>query len=93
MTLINRVLYPLPAGLGRFPIKHVDDFADSIPPKWIEHGSVMLPMYQSEALWLNYNPKYLMERGTGYPFAIKVATGKINAVTGQNWNDGLKRKH
>jgi len=83
--------YPLPPGLGRFPIKHVDDFADSIPPKWIEHGGVMLPMFQSEALWLNYNSEYLLDRGNGYPFAIKVATGKINAVTGHNWSDGLKQ--
>jgi hypothetical protein len=45
--------YPLPPGLGlgRFPIKHVDDFAESIPSKWIKHGGVMLPMFQSEALW------------------------------------------
>jgi hypothetical protein len=84
--------YPLPPGLGRFPIKHVDDFADSIPSKWIEHGGVMLPMYQSEALWLNFNSKYLWDRHAGYPFAIKVATGKINAVTGDDWNEGLKRK-
>jgi hypothetical protein len=83
--------YPLPPGLGRFPIKHVDDFADSIPPKWIEHGGVMLPMYQSEALWLNFNSKYLWDRHTGYPFAIKIATGKINAVTGDDYKDGLKR--
>ena len=84
--------YPLPPGLGRFPIKHVDDFAESVPAKWIEHGGVMLPMFQSEALWLNFISRYLGDRHTGYPFAIKVATGKINAVTGADWKDRLKRK-
>ena len=84
--------YPLPPGLGRFPLKHVDDFAQTAPSKWIEHGGVMLPMYQSEALWLNFHSDYLDEHETPYPFAIKVSTGKINAVTGDDWTDGLKRR-
>jgi hypothetical protein len=40
--------YPLPPGLGRFPLRHVDDYSKTVPAKWIEHGGVMLPMYQSE---------------------------------------------
>ena len=83
--------YPLPPGLGAFPLRHVDDFGDTIPPAWLEHGGVMLPMYQSEAMWLSFNPGYDDERQTSYPFAIKVATGKIDAVTGQSWSNGLHR--
>jgi len=75
--------YPLPAGLGRFPLRHVDDHARTVPVPWIEHGGVMLPMYQAEALWLCFQGYY--------PFAIKVAAGKINAVTGEEWRDGLHR--
>ncbi len=75
--------YPLPAGLGRFPLRHVDDFARTVPGRWIEHGGVMLPMYQAEALWIAFNGLY--------PFAVKVAAGKINAVTGEEWRDGLHR--
>jgi hypothetical protein len=74
--------YPLPAGLGRFPVFHVDDFADRVPPAWVEHGGVFVPMYQSEALWINFSDN-------DYPFAIKVAAGKINAVSGELWEDGL----
>jgi len=84
--------YPLPPGLGQFPMKHVDDYAEKVPNLWIQHGGVMLPMYQSEALWLNFNSEHLWDHDTSYPFAIKVATGKINAVTGKNWRDGLKRR-
>ncbi|MBT8357873.1 MAG: hypothetical protein KJO61_08915 [Deltaproteobacteria bacterium] len=84
--------YPLPPGLGRFPMKHVDDYGQTVPPLWIEHGGVMLPMYQSEALWLSFNSDYISARDTAYPFAIKVATGKINAVTGDDWTDWLQRK-
>lgn len=84
--------YPLPPGLGRFPMKHVDDYSENVPPFWIQHGGVMLPMYQSEALWLSFDSTYLQAHGTPYPFAIKVATGKINAVTGDNWTNGIARE-
>jgi hypothetical protein len=75
--------YPLPPGLGSFPLRHVDDFAPRLPDLWRTHGGVMLPMYQSEALWVNLNGHY--------PFAVKVATGKINAITGEAWSDGIHR--
>jgi hypothetical protein len=75
--------YPLPAGLGAFPLRHVDDYPRTVPAPWIEHGGVMLPMYQAEALWLNFDG--------GYPFALKVAAGKINAATGEPWREGLNR--
>jgi len=75
--------YPLPAGLGPFPLRHVDDHPRTAPQQWIEHGGVMLPMYQAEALWVCFNGSY--------PFAIKIAAGKINAVTGEDWRDGLHR--
>jgi hypothetical protein len=76
--------YPLPAGLDRFPLCHVDDFGLQIPTAWRERGGVMFPMYQSEALWLHF-------RGY-YPFALKVAAGKINAVSGEAWRAGLNRE-
>ncbi len=76
--------YPLPPGLGRFPLRHVDDFAERVPGKWLSDGGVIFPIYQSEAMWLHFNSP------SGYPFAVKVATGKINAVTGDEWTDGLQ---
>ncbi len=84
--------YPLPPGLGRFPLAHVDDYAEQVPPAWIEHGGVMLPMYQAEAMWLNFTGTYDDERQTPYPFALKIATGKINAVSGTRWEGGLHRR-
>lgn len=75
--------YPLPPGLGRFPLRHVDDFASQVLKKWLEHGGVMFPMYQSEAMWICFNGDY--------PMAVKIATGKINAVSGQTWRDKLNR--
>jgi hypothetical protein len=40
-------------------------------------------------MWLLFTPHHISRRGTGYPFAIKVAAGKIDAVTGKGWSDGL----
>jgi len=84
--------YPLPPGLGKFPMRHIDDFEGNVPNEWVERGGVMLPMYQSEAMWLNFDSDYLMDHETEYPFAVKIATGKIDAVSGKSWRDGLHRK-
>ena len=73
--------YPLPPGLGRFPLRHLDDFAEGLPQEWRRRGGVITPMHQAEALWINF--------GASYPFAVKVATGKVCAVTGDPWVDHL----
>ena len=75
--------YPLPPGLGRFPLRHLDDYAERLPESWRERGGVIAPMHQAEALWINFD--------SGYPFAVKVATGKICAITGDSWVDRLNR--
>ncbi|ASV73260.1 putative integral membrane protein [Thermogutta terrifontis] len=81
--------YPLPPGLGRFPLRHVDDFADRVPRRWLEHGGVMFPMYQSEAMWIDFESDWIKGHSAQYPFAVKVATGKINVVTGEPWTRAL----
>ena len=80
----------LPPGLGRFPVRHVDD-GPAVPDTWLRRGGVMLPMYQAEALWIRFHGAFDAERQVPYPFAVLVAAGKINAVTGQPWTPGLHR--
>lgn len=77
--------YPLPPGLGSFPLQHIDDHRERVPAKWVEHGGVMLPMYQAEALWIRFSSKHIPKRRTKYPFAVKIGTGKISAITGDEW--------
>ena len=84
--------YPLPPGLGTFPVRHVEDFKKRLPEKWLKRGGVMLPMYQSEALWIRFHGQYDHERGVQYPFAIKVAAGKRSALTGNPWSKKLLAK-
>ena len=76
--------YRLPPGLGRFPLSRVDDYPDNLPETWSQHGGVFLPMYQAEALWINFR--------ADYPMAVKIAAGKVNAVTGEAWEEGLARE-
>ena len=76
--------YSLPPGLGRFPLRHVDDHLDKAPESWGRHGGVFLPMYQAEAMWLNFD--------ADYPMAIKVAAGKIDALTGESWANKLSNR-
>jgi hypothetical protein len=83
--------YPLPPGLGSFPLRHIDDYARRVPANWLKRGGVLMPMWQSEALWLNFDSLYIAGRETEYPFAIKVATGKMSAITGESWRRGLSR--
>jgi hypothetical protein len=81
--------YPLPPGLGPFPVRHLDDFSRNVPRDWLKRGGVLVPMWQSEALWLNFDSQYVEDREAFYPFAIKVATGKRSAVNGKTWRAGL----
>lgn len=74
--------HALPPSMGRFPIKRVDDYADKVPPEWVKHGGVFLPMWQREAMWLQFSSRRR-------PFACKVAAGKINAVSGKEWTREL----
>ena len=82
--------YPLPPGFSKFPVKMVDDFKDRVPASWNQHGGVLVPMYQSEAMWLNFRSSHISDRGASYPFAIRIATGKRSAVTGGEWTESLK---
>ena len=79
----NREHY-LPPGLGRFPFSRVDDYPDNLSETWNQHGGVFLPMYQAEALWINFR--------ADYPMAVKIAAGKVNAVTGEAWEEELNRE-
>lgn len=68
--------YPLPPGLGAFPLNAVSEYAERLPPEWRARDGVFIPMHQSEALWLGL-------RGAPFrPTAIKVAVGGFNVLTG-----------
>ena len=73
--------YPLPAGLGAFPLRPVDRYPSTSPAHWLEKGGVLLPMYQAEALWLSFHAEA--------PLAVKITSGSVNALTGEIDRNGL----
>ena len=72
--------YPLPAGFGRLPILKVEDYAGLVPAKWLEEGGFIIPLYQREALFLEF-------KGVKWrPTIAKVAVGRVNAVSGKAYD-------
>lgn len=74
-------VHPLPPGLGRFPLRRVEDYPDTAPPEWLARGGVMLPIYQREAMWLSFD--------ADEPAALQVGVGKVCAVSGLPWIEHL----
>jgi len=68
--------YPLPPGLGSFDLFNVNRYAKNLPSKWVSDGGIFLPMYQREALWMNFQRSLC---------AVKVGVGSINAISGEKW--------
>jgi hypothetical protein len=78
--------YPLPPTLGVFAARRVRDYQDRLPAEWLdqEQGeAVFIAMYQREALWLAF------EAPSWKPCAVKIGVGRVNALTGEAWREGL----
>ncbi|GGV14062.1 hypothetical protein GCM10010260_61460 [Streptomyces filipinensis] len=84
LRLPEKGTHPLPPGLGEFPVRRVEDHADTVPAEWRARGGVMLPVYLREAMWLSFS-------GTREPAALQVGVGKVCAVSGRPWSDRLAR--
>ncbi|HEX7312584.1 MAG TPA: hypothetical protein VF297_01615 [Pyrinomonadaceae bacterium] len=76
--------YPLPPGLGTFPLHLVEDYRDRVPPTWAATGGVFIPLYQREALWLGF------EGDDRSPKAVIVTAGGVNVVSGEAKSEGLR---
>ena len=87
--------YPLPSGLGRFPMRYVADFEEQppnewadeddvikLPAEWSHRGGVIMPVYPSEAMLIAFGEG-------GYPCAVKIRASGANAVSGEAWSDEL----
>jgi hypothetical protein len=79
----NDQTYPLPPGLGVFPLLAVQDYRDQIPDQWGMADGALIPMYQREALWLGFSA------AAWKPNAVKIAIGGVNAISGEPDDDQL----
>jgi hypothetical protein len=78
--------YPLPAGMGRLPLYRVEDYARKVPSNWLKGGGFFIPLYQREALYLEF------EGVKWRPSVLKVAVGCVNAITGKAFDSQIRRQ-
>lgn len=83
--------FPLLPGLGRYPLFPVQELIEQGAAPWLDRVEAMLPMYQSEAMWLSFQPSYSVVHQTFYPFAVKISAGERDAVSGRAWSSALHR--
>lgn len=79
--------YPLPAGLGRFPIHRVEEFSKTVPISWLAEGGYFIPLYQKEALFIQ------LEGVDWHPTIAKINVGGINAISGKPYSELLSKSH
>ena len=68
--------YPLPAYFGSYPLLNVETFSDRLPLHMRKKGGLFIPMFQREALSLDFGCS------SEECFAIRVYAGSINAISG-----------
>jgi hypothetical protein len=79
-------VYVLPPSSRAFPLLHIDDCGDRVPEPWIARGGVIMPVYQAEAMYIAFSGGGVLR---GYPCAVKIAAGMINAISGKPWKPEL----
>ena len=82
----------LPPGFGSFPLRHIEDYNLGERSSLKARGGVIMPMFQADALWMNFSPLVEDYDSVEYPIAVKIGTGKICAVSGNAWSEKLIKK-
>ncbi|RYN81249.1 hypothetical protein AA0120_g10205 [Alternaria tenuissima] len=80
-------LHQLPGSLGSNDIYSVGAYMNSLPNNIKEAGGVFLPMWQREAMWLNFQFKAQQK------CAVRVFIGRVNAISGSKLEKPTERKH
>eukprot|EP00727_Mastigamoeba_balamuthi_P002992 m51a1_g12690 hypothetical protein (648) ;mRNA; r:88-3055 len=79
--------YPLPPGLGRFPLVRVAD-CPGAPESWRQQepasAAFVMPLYQREAMWMSFDGSE--------ECAVRIRVGGINAVSGEPCNPDVLSK-
>jgi hypothetical protein len=75
--------HALPMDLGQFPLRSVDDFAETAPEPWLKNGGVVMPLAESEAPWIWFS--------SAYRFAIKIGVGDADVLSSAPWGPELGR--
>ena len=77
-------IYVFPAGLEELPLCPTTDFPETLPTSWLNQTAFLMPMNPSDP--------FLMRFTANYPFAVKVAVGNLDRVTGEPSFAGLQKE-
>ncbi|KAH8744419.1 hypothetical protein F5882DRAFT_446538 [Hyaloscypha sp. PMI_1271] len=69
--------YDCPPGLSAFPMFDIQPFSPNLPPSMVTQGGLFVPMYQMEAMWINF------ESMSDQKFAIRPFLGGVNGISGE----------
>ncbi|CAI9632777.1 unnamed protein product [Alternaria burnsii] len=69
-------LHQLPGSLGSYDLFSVQAYSNRLPKSISESGGVFFPMWQREAMWLNFKPKQ-------HKWAVHVFMGHVNTISGR----------
>ena len=80
----NDKTHALPPGLGAFPLVAASDYVTADTPSTMNRADFAMPMYQSEAMWINFVTSISVDSAPQFDFlaAIVIEAGSVNAVSG-----------
>lgn len=76
--------YVFSPGLEELPLRPATDFPDTLPASWLKQTDFLMPM--------NASDPFLIRFISNYPFAVKLAAGNLDAVTGGPQLAGLQKE-
>ena len=79
----NGDIHDLPPRLGNFSLHHIEDFDLDSNNHLIKRGRVIMPMFQTDALWVKLE-SIIVTGEEDYPIAVSIGTGEICALSGAN---------
>ncbi|KAK4230329.1 hypothetical protein QBC38DRAFT_440947 [Podospora fimiseda] len=78
---VKDVTFKLPPDMGQFPLFPVSEHKENLPESFAEKGGILMPMYQTEAMWIDFDHR---ELGLNRPnYLMKIWVGGVNAVSGR----------
>ena len=76
-------LHQLPASLGQFSLFNVEEYAERLPPNIVEKVGSFFPMWQREAMWMNFSARNDESSNiNASEYALRIYVGQLNAVSG-----------
>ncbi|CAN9310331.1 unnamed protein product [Alternaria alternata] len=78
-------LHQLPGSLGSYDLFSVEAYSSHLPNNICKSGGVFFPMWQREAMWLNFEPKQ-------HKWAVRVFMGHVNTISGRTMEETANKE-